>query len=58
MGELTLDLRPKVADLRSVSIAELPELRGDTALEATLRRLRREAEGKTDTVVSAFASAI
>jgi FXSXX-COOH protein len=58
MSDVALDLRPLLADLRRVPIEDFPGLRGDSALEATLRRLQAEAEGAGVPVISAFQSAI
>jgi FXSXX-COOH protein len=47
----------RLADLRRIAVADLPGLRGDSALEATLRRLQHEAETPQE-AVSGFTSAI
>ena len=55
--EPALDLEASLADLRQVSVQELSDLRGDSVLEATLRRLQSEAENASD-AWTAFDSAI
>jgi FXSXX-COOH protein len=51
------DFETRLADLRHTAVADLSALLGETALEATLRRLQREAETPQE-AVSGFTLAI
>ena len=51
------DLPALIADLRGIGVANLAEVQGDGALEATIARLRAEAEQRQE-AVSGFSSAI
>lgn len=52
----TPEHRP-LADLTDVPVKDLPGLEGDEALEATLKRLKRDVENPRE-AVSGFSSAI
>ena len=56
MAEPPQDLT-RLVDLSRVRIADVARLEGDSALEATLKRLEREVEHPRE-AVSGFASAI
>lgn len=51
------DVPTTVARLDGVRLAKLPELAGNPALEATLRRLQREVDHPRE-AVSGFSSAV
>ena len=51
------DVPVPLANLREVPLKDLPEMEGDEALEATLRRLKAEVETPRE-AVAGFSSAI